>query len=84
MNRSYSFLVNPSSGGGAAPEAVVERARRFQVVCAERGIALGAAALQFAMKHPAVTTVLVGARSAAEVTVDVGFAAAPLLRRLWA
>lgn len=27
MSRSYSFLVNPSSGGGAAPEAVVPVAR---------------------------------------------------------
>ena len=45
---------------------------------AARGIALGAAALQFAMRHPAVTTVLVGARSAAEVDLDVGFAATPI------
>ncbi len=51
---------------------------RLQAVCAAHGIALGAAALQFAMRHPAVTTVLVGARSAAEVALDVGFAATPI------
>ena len=44
-------------------------------MCDARGVALGAAALQFAMRHPAVTTVLVGARSAAEVDLDVEFAA---------
>ena len=50
------------SSGPATP-------RRVQ----ERGVALGAAALQFAMRHPAVTTVLVGARAAAEVELDVAF-----------
>ena len=62
-----------------APQVLrFERARRLRAVCRTRGIALGAAALQFAMRHPAVTTVLVGARSAAEVGLDVGYAATPL------
>jgi D-threo-aldose 1-dehydrogenase len=47
-------------------------------VSEKRGIALGAAALQYAMRHPAVTTVLVGARSAAEVNLDVSFAETPI------
>jgi D-threo-aldose 1-dehydrogenase len=62
----------------AAPPTVLERARRLQAACAARGIALGAAALQFAMRHPAVTTVVVGARSAAELELDIGYAATPI------
>lgn len=70
--------AHPTYDYAAAPENVVERARRFQAVCGERGIALGAAALQFGMRHPAVTTVLVGARSPAEVAVDVSYAVSPI------
>jgi D-threo-aldose 1-dehydrogenase len=70
--------AQPTYDYAPAPDAVVERARGFQTVCAARGIMLGAAALQFAMRHPAVTTVLVGARSAAEVRVDVSYAASPI------
>ena len=67
--------AHPTYDYAAAPAAVLERAHRLRHACEERGVALGAAALQFAMAHPAVTTVLVGARSAAEVAVDTGYAA---------
>ena len=70
--------AHPTYDYAAAPDAVLERARRLRDVCAARGIALGAAALQFAMRHPAVTTVLIGARSAAEVDLDVRYAATPI------
>ena len=65
----------PTYDYAPAPRAVLERARRFKAVCDAHGVALGAAALQFVLRHPAITTVLVGARSAAEVGLDVGFAA---------
>jgi D-threo-aldose 1-dehydrogenase len=68
--------ANPTYDYATAPPAVLERARRLQAVCGAFGIPLGAAALQFAMRHPAVTTVLVGARSSAEVSLDVGYAEA--------
>ena len=70
--------AHPTYDYTAAPDDVLDRARRLQAVCAAHGIALGAAALQFALRHPAVTTVLVGARSAAEVELDVGFAQTPI------
>jgi D-threo-aldose 1-dehydrogenase len=70
--------AHPTYDYAAAPDTVLERARRLRDACEERGIALGAAALQFAMRHPAVTTVLVGARSAAEVDLDVSYAATPI------
>ncbi len=61
-----------------APAEVITRARRLRDACAARGVALGAAALQFAMRHPAVTTVLVGARSRAEVERSLEFASTPI------
>ena len=76
--------AHPTYDYAGAPRAVLERARRLRAVCAARGIALGAAALQFAMRHPSVSTVLVGARSRAEVDVDVGYAATPIADDLFA
>jgi D-threo-aldose 1-dehydrogenase len=70
--------AHPTYDYAAAPPSVIDSARRLKAAFEARGIALGAAALQFAMRHPAVTTVLVGARSAVEVDLDVGFAASPI------
>ncbi len=67
--------VHPTYDYAAASPAVLERARYLRALCEAHGISLGAAALQFAMRHPAVTTVLVGARSSAEVDLDVAYAA---------
>ncbi|MFJ3698966.1 aldo/keto reductase [Streptomyces sp. NPDC090052] len=52
---------------GAAPAGVLDRALRMKDVCGRYGIPLRAAALQFPRRHPAVASVLVGTRSAAEV-----------------
>jgi len=67
LHRTYDYAP--------ASTAVLARARRLREACDARGVALGAAALQFAMDHPAVSTVLVGARSPAEVARDLEFAA---------
>jgi D-threo-aldose 1-dehydrogenase len=74
---------NPTYDYLAAPPAVLERARRLGSVCRAHDVALPAAALQFAMRHGAVTTVLVGARSADEIELDVGNANATIPAELW-
>jgi D-threo-aldose 1-dehydrogenase len=61
-----------------ASSTLIARARRLRDVCGAHGVALGAAALQFAMRHPAVTTVLVGARTRAELERSLEFASAPI------
>ena len=58
-----------------APPELVERAQRFHAACARRGLPIGAAALAFALRHPAVTAALVGARTADEIAQDAGFLA---------
>jgi D-threo-aldose 1-dehydrogenase len=62
---------------------VIERAGRLWDVCAEFGVAPQAAALQFPAAHPAVATVLVGARSAAEVAEIAAWSQAALPVGLW-
>ena len=45
---------------------------------------IGAAAIRFVLRHPAVTAIVVGARSAAEVTEDVGYLTADVPEELFA
>ncbi|MGP4005259.1 aldo/keto reductase [Streptomyces sp. 4N124] len=50
-----------------APQEMLDRALRMRSVADRHGITLRAAALAYCAAHPAVASVLVGARSAAEV-----------------
>lgn len=69
------ILADPRPGAPynyrPAPPELVERARRLAAVCEGHGVPLGAAAIQFPLRHPAVAAVLVGARSAAELEEDL-------------
>lgn len=66
-----------------APPAVVTRAREIHRVCEAHGVPPVAAAVQFPFRHPAVTAVVVGARSPDEVTAAVDALAAPVPDGLW-
>ncbi|MFF7281259.1 aldo/keto reductase [Streptomyces griseorubiginosus] len=80
-------LAAPAPGAtydyGPAPEAVLRRAQDLARRCAAHGVPLAAAALQFPYRHPAVTSVVVGARSAREVTENVDHATREIPRELW-
>jgi D-threo-aldose 1-dehydrogenase len=82
------ILAGPDDGGtydyAPAPPAVVARARRMRDACARHGVPLPAAALQFTLRHPAVTAAVVGARSAEEITEDVSYLSIPVQDVLWA
>ncbi|NKE60514.1 aldo/keto reductase [Lentzea sp. PSKA42] len=67
-----------------APADVVGRARRIAAVCARHGTTLPAAALWFPFGHPAVTGVVIGARTQAEVRANVEALSVPLPPKLWA
>ncbi len=60
----------------ATPQ-VRDRAGRIAAVCARHGVPLPAAALRFPLGHPAVVSVLVGVRSAAEMNQHLAALAAP-------
>jgi D-threo-aldose 1-dehydrogenase len=82
------LLVRPGPGAtydyAPAPAALLDRAHRIATVCARHGTAIGAAALQFVLAHPAVTAAVIGVRSPAEMTQDAGFLAACVPDGLWA
>jgi D-threo-aldose 1-dehydrogenase len=67
----------------AAPADLVSRARALATTCADHGVDVRAAALQFPLRHPAVATVLMGARSSAEVRANVDAFGAPVPDALW-
>jgi len=67
-----------------APPALVEQMERLRAACERHGVPLLAAALQFPLRHPAVTTALFGARSPAEVDASVDAAAVSVPDELWA
>ncbi|MBO0827643.1 MAG: aldo/keto reductase [Streptosporangiales bacterium] len=82
------LLADPRRGArydyAPAPDDVLARALRLRDVCAAHGVPLQAAALRFPLRHPAVATVLVGARSVAEVTTDVELLRQEIPDALWA
>jgi D-threo-aldose 1-dehydrogenase len=67
----------------AAPKEVIERVARLEAVCREYDVPLAAAALQFPYAHPAVATVLTGARSVEELRENVASFERPIPVELW-
>ncbi len=55
----------------AAPPEIIERVRTIEAICATHGTPLRRAALQFAMLHPAVVSVVLGAVTPAEIAATV-------------
>lgn len=68
----------------AAPDAVVEKARRIEAVCTRHDVPLGAAALQFALAHAAVVSVVPGLASNTEVAETVARYETRIPAQLWA
>ena len=66
-----------------APPELIEKARRIAAVCARHGVPLKTAAVQFPIAHPAVPTVLIGSRSAAQVAENARGFEAPIPGQLW-
>jgi D-threo-aldose 1-dehydrogenase len=67
----------------AAPE-VLERVRELEATCARYGVPLAAAALQFPHRNPAVTSLLLGARSPAELDASLDLLEVEIPEDLWA
>ncbi|HEX9598762.1 MAG TPA: aldo/keto reductase [Gaiellaceae bacterium] len=80
-------LADPRPGAmfdyAPAPPALIERARRLDAVCRRHGVPLKAAALQFPLAHPAVTVLLLGARSQAELTENLELLKTPIPAEVW-
>jgi D-threo-aldose 1-dehydrogenase len=66
-----------------APAPLIDKARRIEAVCQRHGVALGAAAMQFPLFHPALCSVIPGALSATEVKQNVERLSARIPSELW-
>lgn len=66
-----------------APAALIARVNQLADVCERHGVGLPAAALQFALGHPAVATVCAGARSEAQVKRNVALFDVDIPAALW-
>jgi len=66
-----------------APEYLMERARQLQALCDGYGVPLRTAAAQFPLRHPAITSVIIGAQSAAEFAQTIESVNAPLPPAWW-
>ena len=71
-------------GYQAASQEMIERTRAIAEVCNAHGVELASAALQFALRHPAVVSVLAGMRDTREVAENVARMIAPVPPELWA
>ena len=66
-----------------APPALVERTRQLAAVCQEYGVPLAAAALQFSLRDPRVTTTVVGMTKPERVAQTIELASHPIPDELW-
>lgn len=66
-----------------APPEVLEKARRIKVVCDRYDVPLRAVALQFCLAHPAVTSVIAGARCPEQVEDNFQMVKYPIPSALW-
>ena len=66
-----------------APAEVLDRTRRIEAICADHGVPLATAALQFALRHPIVASVATGMVSPEEVARNAAALAAPVPAALW-
>lgn len=67
-----------------APAPILERAGRIQAICARHGVPMPAAALQFPLAHEAVSSVIPGATSRAELLQNLEWMKLPIPAALWA
>jgi D-threo-aldose 1-dehydrogenase len=82
------LAVGPRAGATfnyrAAPPEVMDKAARIAQVCERHRVPLKAAALQFVLAHPAIASVIPGARSVAEVEENARMVELAIPGELWA
>ena len=81
------ILADPKPGAhydyAAAPAELIERAQRIREVCGRHGVPIKAAAIQFPLGHPAVTCVVVGCRSVAQLDESIAMFELEIPAAMW-
>ena len=68
----------------AAPPPILARRDMLAAICARHSVPLAATAIQFPLRHPAVVSVVVGARLPHEIEEDARLLRHPVPEHLWA
>ncbi|SLN73584.1 aldo/keto reductase [Roseisalinus antarcticus] len=68
---------------GTAPQEIVDKVARLNAITRDHGVDLPAAALQFPLMAPEVSSVVFGAVTPEEVRANIAHAAAPIPDGLW-
>jgi D-threo-aldose 1-dehydrogenase len=68
----------------AAPAPIVEKVARLEALCQRHDVPLNAAAVQFVKAHPAVTSLVIGAESPAQLGQSIEAIRAPIPAAFWA
>ena len=66
-----------------APPEILARIAAIEAICARHGVPLRRAALQFPLGHPAVSSLVMGAVTPAEVADQIAALSAPIPAALW-
>jgi D-threo-aldose 1-dehydrogenase len=66
-----------------APAELIVRARDIAAVCERHGVTLPEVAIQFALGHPAVVSVVIGSRNAGQMTSNAAYFSAPIPAGVW-
>ncbi|USX49650.1 aldo/keto reductase [Lentzea sp. HUAS12] len=66
-----------------APPSLIVRARDIAAVCERHGVTLPEVAIQFALGHPAVVSVVIGSRNAGQMTANAASFSASIPPGLW-
>lgn len=86
-NSGLLARARPSAGAtydySPAPPELVDRANRLADVCEAHDVALPEAALAFALRHPAVASVVVGCRNSEQVESALARYSASVPEALW-
>lgn len=88
FNSGILATDRPTAGAtfdyGAAPAALIERAGRIADVAASFGVTLPQLAVQFPLRHPAVSTVVLGADTPDQIVRNAALATPAAPDELWA
>jgi len=74
---------DPTFGYEPAQASIVARTARIASICERHGVPMAAAALQYVLSNPAITTVLLGPRSVSELDANLAAAECPVPAELW-
>lgn len=68
---------------GSADEEILRRIREMERACAAKAVPLAAAALQFSLRDPRITSTIVGVSRLERIEETVALAEVPIPQTLW-